>query len=210
MILVVGAGVAGLSCALSLHRAGREFLLIEADSRVFHLNRHRHDSRIERPSSLSLKGALVRAQGKSILLLTTDRKLTRYSLRSQTHIQVDRRIMLGQVGVRAKLIARHRHHTHTLGTTSNHHLRLTKHHLLGSRRNRLQTGGTETVDRHPTDTIGQPGALRSNTGHIETLFALRHRAAHNHILNLTRIQTGSTIQDRLHHQRCQLIGANRA
>jgi len=34
MILVVGAGLAGLSCALSLHRAGREFLLIEADSRV--------------------------------------------------------------------------------------------------------------------------------------------------------------------------------
>jgi prepilin-type processing-associated H-X9-DG protein len=34
MILVVGAGLAGLSCALTLHRAGREFLLVEADSRV--------------------------------------------------------------------------------------------------------------------------------------------------------------------------------
>lgn len=34
MILVVGAGLAGLSCALTLHRAGRGFLLIEAESRV--------------------------------------------------------------------------------------------------------------------------------------------------------------------------------
>jgi phytoene dehydrogenase-like protein len=34
MILVVGAGLAGLSCALTLHRAGREFLLLEADSQV--------------------------------------------------------------------------------------------------------------------------------------------------------------------------------
>lgn len=34
MILVVGAGLAGLSCALALHRAGRNFLLIEAAPQV--------------------------------------------------------------------------------------------------------------------------------------------------------------------------------
>lgn len=34
MILIVGAGLAGLTCALTLHRAGCEFLLLEANSRV--------------------------------------------------------------------------------------------------------------------------------------------------------------------------------
>jgi len=34
MIVVVGAGLAGLSCALEIHRAGREFLLLEAADRV--------------------------------------------------------------------------------------------------------------------------------------------------------------------------------
>jgi phytoene dehydrogenase-like protein len=34
MILVVGAGLAGLSCALALHRAGRDFLLLDAAPEV--------------------------------------------------------------------------------------------------------------------------------------------------------------------------------
>lgn len=34
MILIVGAGLAGLSCALALHRARRDFLLLEAASQV--------------------------------------------------------------------------------------------------------------------------------------------------------------------------------
>ena len=34
MILVVGAGLSGLSCALELHRAGRDFLLLEAAPHV--------------------------------------------------------------------------------------------------------------------------------------------------------------------------------
>ncbi|MFM8364366.1 MAG: protoporphyrinogen/coproporphyrinogen oxidase, partial [Verrucomicrobiota bacterium] len=34
MIVIVGAGLSGLACALALHRAGREFLVLEADSRV--------------------------------------------------------------------------------------------------------------------------------------------------------------------------------
>jgi phytoene dehydrogenase-like protein len=34
MILVVGAGLSGLSCALELHRAGRDFLLLEAAPQV--------------------------------------------------------------------------------------------------------------------------------------------------------------------------------
>ncbi|MFM8981629.1 MAG: FAD-dependent oxidoreductase, partial [Spartobacteria bacterium] len=34
MILVVGAGLSGLSCALALHRAGRDFLLLDAAPQV--------------------------------------------------------------------------------------------------------------------------------------------------------------------------------
>lgn len=34
MILVVGAGLAGLSCALALHRAGRDFLVVDAAPQV--------------------------------------------------------------------------------------------------------------------------------------------------------------------------------
>ena len=34
MILIVGAGLAGLSCALALHRAGRDFLLLDAAPQV--------------------------------------------------------------------------------------------------------------------------------------------------------------------------------
>jgi phytoene dehydrogenase-like protein len=34
MILIIGAGLSGLSCALALHRAGRDFLLLEAAPQV--------------------------------------------------------------------------------------------------------------------------------------------------------------------------------
>ena len=42
MILVIGAGLSGLSCALSLHRAGRDFLLLEAAPQVGGRQRNTH------------------------------------------------------------------------------------------------------------------------------------------------------------------------
>jgi hypothetical protein len=207
----------GLKLAQRLHGsiAARPLIHLEHDFRLADLrfrvrrrkgNRHRHNLLLELPRGLRGLRLGVAGESELVRLLARDAVVPRHALRGQPHRQIRIRIVLLQPGIDGNLVAAERDEGHGFRPAGHDHLRSPTPYALHRQGDSLQPAGAIAVDGHGGRFNRHARAQGGHPRHVHTLFALRHGAADNHILDFFLIQARYAPQRALDGHRRQVIG----
>ena len=167
--------------------------------------RDRHDLLGEPAAVDGGNRPLMALERKGVLLLPRDPGFSRVVLGDQTGAQIDVGIGIDQRGVRRDLVAAHRDHAHRLGSAGDDRRRRSAHDALRRKRDRLQPGRTESVDRHRRGADGHACPQARNARDVQPLLGLRHRAPENDILDLGGFDPRRPAQRFGDHRRGELV-----
>ena len=112
----------------------------------------------------------------------------------------------GVFGMRTGHVTGHGHIGHGFHTAADGDLGPPGHDPQGGQGDRLQSGGTEAVDRGAGDSDREPGDLRGHATDVEPLFRLGERTADHHIIDVLGFDVAGFFHCRLQDKGQQVIG----
>ncbi len=173
-------------------------------------HRQRDDLVLEVPALDRGERALMAAQRELILRLTGDAGRAGVVLGDEAGAEVHVGVAGDELGVGRDLVAAHRHHAHRLGAAGDRGAALAEHDALGAVGDRLQPGGAEAIDRHRRGFDGNPGTQARDPRDVHALFAFRHRAPDDHIVDQRGIQLRHALECALDGGGAEFVGTHHA
>jgi len=134
------------------------------------------------------------AQRERVLLGARDAGFACVIFRDQTGRKIDVGIAFDQRRVRRDLVAAHRHEAHRLGAAGDDRRGRAAHDPLGGVGDRLQARRAEAIDGDGRRGDRNARAQARDPRHVHALFRLGHRAPHDHIVDLARIDAGRALE----------------
>src|SRR5439155_221250 len=140
----------------------------------------------------------------AVLRLAADLVALRDDLGGITHHHVDAGQVLLHPGVRVAVALGHRDRFHA---AADHDVGAVVDDVVRGDRDGLEARGAEAVQREPGDRHREPRAHRRHAGDVVALRAVRLAAAHDHVLDLFRVELRHLAEDVLDAVGGEIVGA---
>ena len=133
----------------------------------------------------------VALEGKLVLLLAGDAVLAGQVFGRQSHVEVDVRIGIHQLGVGREMAPGHGDQAHAFRSSGEDDLGRAAADSLGGEGDRLEARSAEAVDGDGRDIDRQTGPQCGDSGHVHSLLRLGHGAPHDDVFDFAGLQSGS-------------------
>ncbi len=150
----------------------------------------------------------MRAAGVGVGGFAGDAVFLRHVFGGEAHADVGLGTVLDQPRIGPEVEPAHRHRAHAFGAAGDHHLAHAGEDLLGAERDRLQARRAEPVDGLRGHGLGQTRAQGDQAAHVEALRAFRHGAAHDHVVDVGRVEARHAGERALDHGSAEVFRAH--